>query len=179
MATIMFEGFGVPACYVAVQAVLSLYATGRTTGLVLDIGDGVSHTIPVYEGYALSHAISRLNVAGRDLTKYLAKLLQENGFSFTTTSAMQTVRDIKEKLCYVSQDPVAEEKYFESHGDTLRKKYILSDGTVSCTWFALCYTSRHFLYNCRKFPSAVKCFNARRYSLILRCWEWRRKALTH
>ncbi|GJQ11479.1 hypothetical protein GpartN1_g3270.t1 [Galdieria partita] len=129
MATIMFEGFGVPACYVAVQAVLSLYATGRTTGLVLDIGDGVSHTIPVYEGYALSHAISRLNVAGRDLTKYLAKLLQQNGYPFTTTSAMQTVREIKENFCYVSQDPVSEERYFEQHQETLRKNYILPDGT--------------------------------------------------
>jgi len=129
MATIMFEGFGVPACYVAVQAVLSLYATGRTTGLVLDIGDGVSHTIPVYEGYALPHAICRLNVAGRDLTKYLAKLLQQSGFPFTTTSALQTVRLIKEKFCYVSQNPAWEEKYFEQHRETLCKTYTLPDGT--------------------------------------------------
>jgi len=82
----MFETFNVPALYVAMQAVLSLYASGRTTGCVIDIGDGVSHVVPIYEGFALSHAIARLDLAGRDITTYLQRLLRQKGYSFTTSA---------------------------------------------------------------------------------------------
>lgn len=130
-AQIMFETFNIPAFYTSIQAVLSLYASGRTTGVVLDSGDGVSHAVPVYEGFAVPNSIRRIDVAGRDVTEQMQLLLRKNGYVLHTSAEKEVVRMIKEKVCYVSLDPKKEEKdwinsYHKSESKTV--EYVLPDG---------------------------------------------------
>ncbi|ERF76324.1 Actin [Endocarpon pusillum Z07020] len=104
MTQIVFEAFNSPAYYVSVAAVLALYASGLTTGLVIDAGEKTTHVVPVYEGFMLPHAVSRVDLAGRDLTDYLMWILAERGYPFSTTAERMIVQDIKEKLCYTALD---------------------------------------------------------------------------
>ena len=127
MIEIFFEQFKVPAFYVFTQAVLSLYASGRTTGLVVDSGDGVTHIVVVYDGYSIQHAVSRLDVAGRNLTDYLQKHLTEDGHSLKSTAEKEIVKDIKEAVCSVALDFKKEMQLYEED-DKKKIEYTLPDG---------------------------------------------------
>jgi actin, other eukaryote len=128
MTQIMFDTFNVPAFYVAIQAVLSLYSSGRTTGMVFDSGDGVTHVVPIYEGYALPHAIQRIDIAGRDITNHLVRLLTERGYSLTNSAEREIVRDVKEKLCYIALD-FNEEMAKSKTSPSIEKQFELPDGS--------------------------------------------------
>ncbi|KAG9255672.1 actin family [Emericellopsis atlantica] len=129
-AQILFETFNVPTLHTAMQAILSLYASGRTTGIVLDSGDGVSHAVPVYEGFSVQNSIRRIDVAGRDVTEYLQMLLRKSGHVFHTSAEKEIVRLIKEQLSYVAHDPRKEERewFGPKHSESKMGEYKLPDG---------------------------------------------------
>jgi actin beta/gamma 1 len=124
----MFEENDVPALFIQIQAVLSLYAAGRMTGIVVDSGDGVTHTVPIFEGYQIPHAIKKVMLAGRDMTDWMQKILQDAGINLVGGAEREIVRDMKEKKCYVALDYQAEvEKANSGECDT---EYTLPDHTV-------------------------------------------------
>mmetsp|Transcript_21139 Transcript_21139/g.37444 ORF Transcript_21139/g.37444 Transcript_21139/m.37444 type:complete len:419 (-) Transcript_21139:155-1411(-) len=124
MAQILFEQYNVPMFQSATQAVLSLYAAGRTDGVVLDAGDGVTHMVPIVEGVVIPHAIRRLNVAGRDLTQYMIQLAAEQGSLLVTAAEREIARDMKEKHCFVA----ATSKAAGQTSAKLEQVYLLPDG---------------------------------------------------
>ncbi|KAJ5068632.1 actin-10-related [Anaeramoeba ignava] len=127
MAQIMFETFNVPAFYVENSAVLSIYASGKYTGVVVDIGDGVTSVVPIYEGYVFLPAIQRMDFAGRDLTEYLMRILKEKGNSFKTNNEREIVREIKEEFGYVAMDFNEE---MNTKSNLIEKDYELPDGEL-------------------------------------------------
>lgn len=131
MVEMLFEKFSVPACYVVIQAVMSLYSYGRTTGCVVDSGDGVTHVVPVYEGFTFPHAVQRLDLAGRDLSEYMCKILNDHGHNMSSSSEKEIVRDMKETTCYVCQDGVdVEMKGLQERPVDYEKVYTLPDGNT-------------------------------------------------
>jgi actin-related protein 2 len=125
----MFETYEFEGVYIAIQAVLTLYAQGLLTGVVIDSGDGVTHIVPVYEGFALPHLTRRLNVAGRDVTRYMIKLLLLRGYAFNASADFETIRMMKEKLAYVAYDVDIEQK-LANETTVLVENYTLPDGRV-------------------------------------------------
>eukprot|EP00741_Cyanophora_paradoxa_P025006 tig00000319_g24138.t1 len=125
-AEIFFETFNVPALFISLQAVLSLYASGRTTGVVLDSGDGVTHAVPIYEGFTIPHAISRIDLAGRDVTDHLNTLLLKAGYSYHTSAEREVVKTIKE-ACF---NPQKEEAAHAERSKAGGYSYKLPDGNT-------------------------------------------------
>jgi len=131
LAEIMFEAFCVPGIYVGMQALMGLYSEGLTTGMVVDIGDGVTHCVPVYEGYAIAHAITRQNLAGRNLTAFLTTLLRERGYVFNTSAQQQQVRLLKEALVYCAERDFEDEtNNCSANPGAFEREYELPDGQV-------------------------------------------------
>jgi len=124
LTQIMFENFSVPGLYVASPGTLSLYSAGRTTGIVLDCGEGVSCSTPIYEGYSLSDGITRFNVAGAEVTSELRRRLAERRLNLTSTAEREILRDIKEKVCYVALN------YADELKEASDKTYELPDGEI-------------------------------------------------
>ncbi|KAF7239366.1 Actin-related protein T2 [Varanus komodoensis] len=124
LTQLMFERFKVPAFYLSVPAILSLYASARYTGVVMDSGFGTSLAVPVYEGYCLPHAVTRLELGGKDVTALLRELLLENRHFFRTfPEGNNFAEDIKVKLCFVAVDSSQEQK-----SKLIPKEYELPDG---------------------------------------------------
>ncbi|XP_046729992.1 uncharacterized protein LOC124401623 [Silurus meridionalis] len=123
---LLFECFNVPLAYVAMQAVLALYTSGR--GVVFDSGDGVSHSVPVFDGYCLPHAVQRFNLSGRDVTLHLQQLLTEQGVCMRTSAEMEIVREMKERCCCVALNDEVE--LSEGGGAYTQVHYTLPDGQV-------------------------------------------------
>jgi len=124
---IMFETFCVPSMYLAIQEVLSLYASGRTTGIVLSVGYRESRAVPIYDGSALQHAVSRMDLGGKDLTEYLMTALAQRGHLF---SEKEIARKIKKMHCYVADDFYEELGRARSMPSRVETNYELPDGRI-------------------------------------------------
>lgn len=130
-AEIMFESFNVPGLYIAVQAVLALAASwtsrqvgDRTlTGTVIDSGDGVTHIIPVAEGYVIGSCIKHIPIAGRDITYFIQQLLREREVNIPPEQSLETAKAVKERFSYVCPDIVKEFNKYDSDPGKWIKRY--------------------------------------------------------
>merc|ERR1719311_1497123 len=125
----MFEKYGFAGVNVSVQAILALGSQGLNTGFVVDSGDGVTHLVPVTEGYVEPALVQRVNLAGRHVTDNFMKLLASQGHSLNSTADFETVREMKQRLCYVALDLDAEKK-LARETTLVDRQYTLPDSRV-------------------------------------------------
>ena len=129
MMEIFFEKYNFPAFQISPQAILVLYAQGLVTGVVVDSGDGVTHIMPICENYLLPHLVGRMDIAGRDITEHMVKLLTLRGYTFHKTSDFDVVREIKEKMCFISAD-IEMDRRIAKETTTYVVPYTLPDGRL-------------------------------------------------
>eukprot|EP01119_Soliformovum_irregulare_P002689 TRINITY_DN12948_c0_g1_i2.p1 TRINITY_DN12948_c0_g1~~TRINITY_DN12948_c0_g1_i2.p1 ORF type:complete len:309 (-),score=61.83 TRINITY_DN12948_c0_g1_i2:11-937(-) len=129
ITAIMFEEFEIPAFYLSMQAVTSLYASGRVTGIIVDSGHTSTYSVPIYEGSAIQNAIHQLNIGGRDLTEFMLKLIAEKGYSLTGSSERGIFNHMKEHLTYVAIN-FEEEMHIARVTSSIERDYELPDGTM-------------------------------------------------
>lgn len=127
MISMMFEVFNSPAVVIANTATLSLFSTGRSSGIIVDSGYGRTHIGPVWEGYVMPHFLRRMDIAGSDLTVHLQGKLRMDGYPFSTIADLERVNQIKEELCYVSSNITAELNYCQE-SKSLERLFSLPDG---------------------------------------------------
>jgi centractin len=123
--------------FLAPPAVLSLYASGRTTGVVLDVGHGLTHCIPVYEGYALSHSIVRSDLGGADVDERLKSMLRrgEAGLALETTAESEFCTQMKREVCYLPTMTASSSSsnaplHHDNDARAIPAQYQLPDGQV-------------------------------------------------
>ena len=129
----LLEKIGVPAIFFASQPILSLFSTSATSGVVLESGAGVTQSCVVYEGYSIPFSYERYNYGGRDVTEYLKYILKKRGYHFYSSTEMEVVNDIKEKLCYVENNKTNKRGDFTNAKIALNKKltqYYMPDGNI-------------------------------------------------
>jgi len=129
IAQIMFETFTVPSLYIATQTV-GLYASGRTSGLILSCGEGVCFATATFDGFAIPSANVRSNIAGHELTNFLSSVLSDRGFYFTTSAEREIVREVKEQLGYVSLNYERDVRIADKMPKKFEKEYELPDGKI-------------------------------------------------
>eukprot|EP00924_Labyrinthula_sp_SR-Ha-C_P007480 snap_masked-scaffold_24-processed-gene-4.1-mRNA-1 protein AED:0.07 eAED:0.07 QI:0/-1/0/1/-1/1/1/0/327 len=124
MTQIMFETFYISHLYIDLAAVLALYNSGKETGVVLDSGESVTNSIPIYKGFVLFHAIEKIDIGGRLINYSILKLLNEKGFSYLDYRNRDLLEEIKNNLCFISSNIEKEKKK-----NTFKSVFELPDGT--------------------------------------------------
>ncbi|CCF58656.1 hypothetical protein KAFR_0F00590 [Kazachstania africana CBS 2517] len=131
MCEALFEIFGFPAVYISVSPVLSLYASGQTTGCAVDCGDGYCTSIPVYNGFSLASSVKKIDIGGCDITEQLQfSILKNTGLFMYSSSEREIVRTIKEKVCYIATDYNLETEKYLFNEEKMASQFKLPDGKM-------------------------------------------------